>query len=86
AMAGGDERGFEPAADERGVWALAGAVLGREEYEALWLRYVEDRSAPEIAIILGKNVVSVRVMMHRARERLRGALAAEDGREGRVQA
>jgi len=61
-------------------------VLGREEYEALWLRYVEDRSAPEIAIILGKNVVSVRVMMHRARERLRGALAAEDGREGRVQA
>jgi DNA-directed RNA polymerase specialized sigma24 family protein len=59
-------------------------VLGHEEYEAMWLRYVEDRSTREIATIVGKNGVSVRVMLHRARERLRQALAAEEGTEGRA--
>jgi RNA polymerase sigma-70 factor (ECF subfamily) len=81
-----EERRIEPSeeARERSLWALARAVLGHEEYEAMWLRYVEDRSTREIATIVGKNGVSVRVMLHRARERLRQALAAEEGTEGRA--
>ncbi len=40
------------------------------QYEVLWLKYVEDLSIKDIASILNKNPVSVRVLLHRARSGL----------------
>lgn len=88
--AGGDE-GVKPAAvappparpdgePGPGVWDVASEVLGREEFEALWLRYVEDRTPREIAMITGRSAVAVRVRLHRARERVRERLG-----EGRAE-
>ena len=41
--------------------------LKPKQYEVLWLKYVEDLSVSDIAGILNKNPVSVRVLLHRAR-------------------
>jgi RNA polymerase sigma-70 factor (ECF subfamily) len=61
----------------RGVWSLAAAVLGPDEYECVWLRYADGRTAREIAAITGRSGVGVRVLLHRARARLREALERE---------
>jgi RNA polymerase sigma-70 factor (ECF subfamily) len=52
------------------LWRLASQVLKVEQRSALWLRYAEDLSIDEIAHILDKRSVSVRVLLHRAREAL----------------
>ena len=52
------------------LWGLAARVLKVEERSALWLRYGEDRTVEEIARVLGRPRVSVRVLLFRARERL----------------
>lgn len=65
-----------------GVWAVAARILTDVEYEALWLRYAADRSPREVAVILQRTPVAARVMLHRARERLRRALAEVEGVEG----
>ena len=41
-----------------------------DQRSALWLRYAEDRTMAEIASILGRSTVAVRVMLFRARVRL----------------
>lgn len=66
-------------APETGVWALAHRLLDRVSYEALWLRYVEDRTPREVARIMGRTSVGVRVLLHRARLRLGEVLDAEGG-------
>jgi len=58
------------------VWLLAGRVLTVEQRSALWLRYAEDLSIEEIARILDKRRVTVRVLLFRAREALAGHLKA----------
>lgn len=74
--------GDEPAAlaetreEHQNVWLVAGQVLSVEQRSALWLRYGEDLSIEEIARILGKRRVTVRVMLFRAREALAGHLNA----------
>ncbi len=60
------------------LWSLAARVLRVEEHSALWLRYGEDRSVEEIARILGRPRVSVRVLLFRARERLARHLPAPE--------
>ncbi len=83
---GGIASGADPAAlaqarDEgRSLWELAARNLRVEERSALWLRYADDLSIEEIARILGRPRVSVRVLLFRARERLAGALEAASGR------
>jgi RNA polymerase sigma-70 factor (ECF subfamily) len=52
------------------LWGLAERVLKNEERSALWLRYGEEWSVEEIARVLGRPRVSVRVLLFRARERL----------------
>ena len=52
------------------AWALAARILRRDERSALWLRYAEDLAPVEIARILGRPGVSVRVLLFRAREKL----------------
>lgn len=44
--------------------------LKPKQYEVLWLKYVEGLSVSEISKILSKNPVSVRVLLHRARNGL----------------
>ena len=58
------------------VWLLAGRVLSVEQRSALWLRYAEDLSIEEVARILDKRRVTVRVLLFRAREALAGHLNA----------
>lgn len=61
------------------LWDVADRILGETQRTALWLRYAEDLTPGEIARVLGKPRIAVRVMLHRARE----ALAGEAARAGR---
>lgn len=62
----------EAAARDSGsrLWRLAEETLTRDQFSALWLRYAEDAGVEEIARVLGKSRVGVRVMLFRARARL----------------
>jgi RNA polymerase sigma-70 factor (ECF subfamily) len=59
------------------VWATARAHLSEEQVSALWLTYVEELPAGEVARVLGRSWVSVKTMLHRARRKLEPHLAAE---------
>jgi RNA polymerase sigma-70 factor (ECF subfamily) len=52
------------------LWTLAGQVLSADQQAALWLRYAEDLGVKDIAAVLGKSRVAVRVMLTRARATL----------------
>lgn len=60
------------------LWSLAQRTLSEEQHTALWLRYAEDMSIAEIASVLGKTQVGVRVGLFRARQALSQA-AQSDG-------
>ena len=70
---------------EENIWAVAGAVLSSEQVEALWLTYVEEMPASEVAGVMGRSWVSVKTMLHRARKKLAPHLAAEVGEERSTQ-
>lgn len=53
-----------------GVWGLASACLSDDQHTAVWLRYAEDLSIEEIAVVMGKSQVAVRVCLFRARKAL----------------
>ena len=61
------------------LWAMARA-LSRNQYQALWLKYAENMSIKEIAQVMRKSQVNVKVILYRARvnlaERLRNAAPA----------
>lgn len=65
------------------LWQTAANLLPSGQYDALWLRYGEDRSIAEIAEQLGKTRVHVKVLLHRARLRLAERLTS-DGETARV--
>ncbi len=48
------------------LWNLA-RKLKANQYEALWLRYVEDLPIKEIAVIMKKSHAAARLILHRAR-------------------
>jgi RNA polymerase sigma-70 factor (ECF subfamily) len=56
------------------VWSAADELLPLEQRSAVWLRYAEDLGVPEIARVLGKSRVNVRVMLFRARRTLAAEL------------
>lgn len=60
----------------RNVWDLAQHVLTDTERSALWLRYIEECKPQDIATILGRSAINVRVMLHRSRRRLAAAYDA----------
>jgi RNA polymerase sigma-70 factor (ECF subfamily) len=63
------------------LWALAATTLVEDQHEALWLRYAEDLSIPDIAQVMGKSHVGVRVCLFRARQALAANLKeSEDSR------
>ena len=55
--------------DSLNLWNFA-KRLPPNQFQSLWLRYVEDMPIPEIAAILKKSQVHVRVLLHRARLKL----------------
>ena len=57
-------------ADGSRLWRIASQILSDDQHAALWLRYAEDLSPGEVARVLGKNEVAVRVMLFRARQAL----------------
>lgn len=65
------------AAPADGLWAKARALLSERDFSALWLRYGEDRDLSDIGRILGITALNARVTLHRARERLAGALGPD---------
>jgi RNA polymerase sigma-70 factor (ECF subfamily) len=52
--------------------------LGESQRAALYLREVEDMTYDQIAGVLGMTLSSVKVTLHRARRRLREALASAE--------
>ncbi|MBY0262699.1 MAG: hypothetical protein K2Q20_10170, partial [Phycisphaerales bacterium] len=67
------------AASTAGIWGLVDRTLSREQASAVWLRYAEDLTPTQIARVLGRTPVGVRVMLMRALARVRAELA-KDGR------
>jgi RNA polymerase sigma-70 factor (ECF subfamily) len=52
-----------------GLWNAARG-LGETRFQVLWLRYGEDMSIEEIAAVIGRTRLAVRVLLHRARAAL----------------
>jgi RNA polymerase sigma-70 factor (ECF subfamily) len=52
--------------ESQNIWHMA-SKLGERQYEALWLHYGEDTPIKEMAKILNKKPITVRVLLHRAR-------------------
>jgi RNA polymerase sigma-70 factor (ECF subfamily) len=52
--------------DSKNLWNIA-QTLQSNQYQVLWLRYMEELSLKEIALVMKKNQVHVRVLLHRAR-------------------
>jgi len=75
-----DDREPDAAAVEhesrQGLWALA-RTLSDNQYQALWLKYVEDMSIKEIAKVMSRTQVSVKVLLYRARMNLAQQLNQE---------
>jgi len=55
--------------ESQNIWHLA-RKLGNKQYDALWLHYAEELSIREMAEILKKKPITVRVLLHRARVNL----------------
>jgi RNA polymerase sigma-70 factor, ECF subfamily len=60
------------------LWEMARA-LGPEQHEVLWLCYAEGLSVAEIARVLSRSALNVRVRLHRARRELRRRLELRRG-------
>jgi RNA polymerase sigma-70 factor, ECF subfamily len=54
--------------DGQNLWQLARERLGENQFRALWLHYAEDMDVAQIAQVLGKTKVHVKVMLFRARQ------------------
>jgi RNA polymerase sigma-70 factor (ECF subfamily) len=70
-----------PVADReecRHIWALADRILPATQRTALWLQYGEGLGPKEIARVMGKSQVMVRVTLFRAREALAAHLRAAE--------
>lgn len=63
----------------RGFWALA-RRLPPLQYQAFWLRYAEDLPVAEIARVMKRPAVHVRVILHRGRLKLAAAVKDEERR------
>ncbi len=52
------------------LWGQARQVLSEEQFMALWLFYVDEVPAGDVAKILNRSWVSVKTLLHRARKKL----------------
>jgi RNA polymerase sigma-70 factor, ECF subfamily len=56
-----------------GLLSLA-AALPDNQYQVLWLKYIEDMPIKEISKVVGKSQINVKVILYRARMNLAGKL------------
>jgi RNA polymerase sigma-70 factor (ECF subfamily) len=56
--------------DGQNLWRLARERLGENQFQALWLHYAEDMDVAQIAQVLGKTRVHIKVLLFRARQTL----------------
>lgn len=63
------------------LWALAKRVLSEAQFTAMWLRYGEDLTAAEVAGVMQRTRIGVRVLLHRARARLLAEFAKHEATE-----
>ena len=61
------------------IWQVARAQLKEPQYTAMWLRFAEDLSIAEIAKVMRKTQVGVRVLLHRARLKMLQELTDDAG-------
>ncbi|PWU08077.1 MAG: hypothetical protein C5B50_30390 [Verrucomicrobia bacterium] len=59
------------------IWNLARRSLPELQFQALWLRYVEDMQVKEVAKVLRKTQMHVKVLLFRARRTMAAGLAKE---------
>jgi RNA polymerase sigma-70 factor (ECF subfamily) len=52
------------------VWSVARSILNEPQFTTLWMRYGEGLSIREIAGIMNKTQIVIRVQLHRARSKL----------------
>jgi RNA polymerase sigma-70 factor, ECF subfamily len=60
------------------IWPLARSLLVESQYVILWLKYGENLSIQEIATVLNKTKIGVRVQLHRARKNLSEEISRMD--------
>jgi len=58
------------------VWQTA-RELGTDAFTALWLRYKQEMNTSEIAAVMKKTKIMVRVLLHRSRKQLAKKIAAQ---------
>ena len=56
--------------DRDNMWKLARQVLSNDQFSAMWLRYAEELSVKEVAKVLRKTAVGIKVTLHRSRQAL----------------
>ena len=69
--------------DRKELWDTARRRLPTAQFQALWLRYVEDLDVAQIAQALRKTCTHVKVLLFRARQALAGELQGS-GQAGEV--
>ena len=65
----------------RDLWALARRSLPETQFQALWLRYVEELDMEGIGQALGKTQTHVKVLLFRARQALARQIEAAPEKE-----
>jgi len=73
---------FEKEEARRNLWETARGMAPRK-YEALWLRYVEDMPVKEMARVLGRTPMAVRLILYRARLELADRFSPDRKRQRR---
>ena len=63
------------------LWRVARETLKEEAFDVLWMKYKEQLSIAEIATVLTRTEISVKVMLHRARKKLGHALEDKPDQE-----
>ena len=59
------------------LWAKARRLLTEAQYDALWFFYGEDRNLEQTARVMDRSAGSVKVLLHRARNKLADELPKE---------
>ena len=63
--------------EKENIWMLVRS-LKEDQYNVLWLRYVEDMSVSEIARVLKKKQIHIKVLLHRGRSNLAKRITAKN--------